>query len=112
MQKDNMKPHKCDERPSSVRLTPINTAEAIIEALEAWLERREKERDEKERALRALVEGGLTMSVEEQHAFVERLMSALGIEAGELPSHEELRRELEGVPPLSELIIAERDEGR
>ena len=86
--------------------------EAIIEALEAWLERREKERDEKERALRALVEGGLTMSVEEQHAFVEGLMSALGIEAGELPSHEELRRELEGVPPLSELIIAERDEGR
>lgn len=32
MKKDNMKPHKCDERPSSVRLTPINTAEAIIEA--------------------------------------------------------------------------------
>ena len=39
-------------------------------------------------------------------------MNALGIQAEELPSHDELRQELKGVPPLSELIIAERDEGR
>ena len=83
---------------------------AQIKALEEWLEKRQRE--QRKRARQVLLEKGLIMSAEEQHAFVERLMSALGIEAGELPSHEELRQELEGVPPLSELIIAERDEGR
>lgn len=68
--------------------------------------------EQRERARRVLLEKGLIMSEEEQHAFIERLMNALGIEAGELPSHEELRQELEGVSPLSKLIIAERDEGR
>lgn len=55
---------------------------------------------------------GLWRSQEDQRAFVESLIRTLGLEAVELPSHEELRQQLEGVPPLSELIIAERDEGR
>ncbi len=91
---------------------------AIIAALEEWLEQREQERTkeakrlERERVLEAIRSTGLWRSQEEQRAFVERLISTLGLEAVELPSHEELRKELEGVPPLSELIIAERDEGR
>lgn len=64
------------------------------------------------RARQVLLRKGLMMSAEERHTFVERLRSILGLEAVELPSHEELRQELEGVFPLSELIIAERDEGR
>lgn len=68
--------------------------------------------EQRERERQVLLEKGLIMSAKEQHAFVERLMSTLGLDARELPSHEELRQELEGVPPLSELIIAERDEGR
>ena len=92
--------------------------EVIIKALEEWLEQREQERVkeakklERERVLEAIRSTGLWCSHEDQRAFVERLMSTLGLEAVELPSHEELRQELEGVPPLSELIIAERDEGR
>jgi uncharacterized protein (DUF934 family) len=84
--------------------------EAIIKALEEWLEKRQEEQRKRERQV--LLDRGLIMSPEEQHAFVERLMSTLGLDTRELPSHEELRQELEGVPPLSELIIAERDEGR
>jgi len=92
--------------------------EAIIAALEEWLEQREQERAkeakklERERVLEAIRSTGLWHSQEDQRAFVEGLISTLGLEAVELPSHEELRQELEGVPPLSELIIAERDEGR
>ena len=92
--------------------------EAIVEALEEWLEQREQERAkeakklERERVLEAIRSTGLWRSQEDQRTFVERLISTLGFEAVELPSHEELRQELEGVPPLSELIIAERDEGR
>jgi hypothetical protein len=92
--------------------------EAIIKALEEWLEQREQERAkeakklERERVWEAIRSTGLWHSQEDQRAFVERLISTLGLETVELPSHEELRQELEGVPPLSELIIAERDEGR
>lgn len=92
--------------------------EAVIKALEEWLEQREQERAkeakklERERVLKAIRSTGLWRSQEDQRTFVERLMNTLGLEAVELPSHEELRQELKGVPPLSELIIAERDEGR
>lgn len=92
--------------------------QAVVEALEAWLERRERERVkeieklERERVLEVIRSTGLWRSREDQRAFVEKLMSTLGIKPGDLPSHEELRQELEGVPPLSELIIAERNEGR
>jgi len=102
----------------SLRRETLPPDEAIIKALEEWLEQREQERAkeakklERERVLEAIRSTGLWRSQEDQRAFVERLMSTLGLEAVELPSHEELRQELEGVPPLSELIIAERDEGR
>lgn len=92
--------------------------QAVVEALEAWLERREQERVkeieklERERVLEVIRSTGLWRSREDQRAFVEKLMSTLGIKPGDLPSHEELRQELEGVPSLSELIIAERNEGR
>lgn len=68
-------------------------------------------KEQRERARQVLLEKGLIMSPEDQQAFVERLMSTLGLEAVELPSHDELRQKLKGVPPLSELIIAERNEG-
>jgi hypothetical protein len=102
----------------SLRREALPPDEAIIKALEWWLERRrqeqaeEAEKPERERGLEAMRNTGLWHSQEDQRAFVETLMSTLGLEAVELPSHEELRRELEGVPPLSELIIAERDKGR
>lgn len=94
----------------SLRREALPPDEAIIQALEEWLEKRQEE--QRERARQVLLEKGLIMSSEERHAFVERLMNALGIQAEDLPSHDELRQELKGVPPLSELIIAERDEGR
>ena len=100
----------------SLRREVLPPDEAIIAALEEWLEQREQERAkeakklERERVLEAIRSTGLWRSQEDQRAFVERLMSTLGLEAVELPSHEELRRELEGVSPLSELIIAERRE--
>ena len=102
----------------SLRREVLPPDKAIIKALEEWLEKRRQERAkeakklEQERVLEAIRSTGLWRSQEDQRAFVERLMSTLGLEAVELPSHEELRQELEGVPPLSELIIAERDEGR
>jgi Arc/MetJ-type ribon-helix-helix transcriptional regulator len=88
----------------------LSPDEVIIEALEEWLGKRQEEQRKRERQV--LLEKGLIMSSAERHAFVERFMNALGIQAEELPSHDELRQELKGVPPLSELIIAERDEGR
>ena len=100
----------------SLRREVLPPDKAIIKALEEWLEKRRQERAkeakklERERVLEAIRSTGLWRSQEDQRAFVERLMSTLGLEAVELPSHEELRRELEGVSPLSELIIAERRE--
>ena len=108
----------------SLRRETLPPDKAIIRALEEWLEKRRQEqaggaerekeaaKSERERVLEAIRSTGLWHSQEDQRAFVERLISTLGLEAVELPSHEELRKELEGVPPLSELIIAERDEGR
>jgi len=108
----------------SLRREVLAPDKAIIKALEEWLEKRRQEqaeeaerekeaaKSERERVLEAIRSTGLWHSQEDQRAFVERLISTLGLEAVELPSHEELRQELEGVPPLSELIIAERDEGR
>ena len=102
----------------SLRRETLPPDKAIIKALEEWLEKRRQERAkeakklERERVFEAIRSTGLWHSQEDQRAFVERLISTLCLEAVELPSHEELRQELEGVPPLSELIIAERDEGR
>jgi hypothetical protein len=102
----------------SLRRETLPPDKAIIEALEEWLEKRRQEQAdgakklERKRVLEAIRSTGLWRSQEDQRTFVERLMNTLGLEAVELPSHEELRQELEGVPPLSELIIAERDEGR
>ncbi len=102
----------------SLRRETLPPDKAIIEALEEWLEKRrpgqaeEAKKLEREQVLEAMRSTGLWRSQEDQRTFVERLIRTLGLEAIELPSHEELRQELEGVPPLSELIIAERDEGR
>jgi hypothetical protein len=102
----------------SLRRETLPLDKAIIEALEEWLERRRQEQAkgakklEWKRVLEAIRSTGLWHSQEDQRAFVESLIRTLGLEAIELPSHEELRQELAGVPPLSELIIAERDEGR
>jgi hypothetical protein len=102
----------------SLRRQTLPPDEAIIEALEEWLEKRRQEQAEeankleRKRVLEAIRSTGLWHSQEDQQAFVESLIRTLGLEAIELPSHEELRQELAGVPPLSELIIAERDEGR
>jgi hypothetical protein len=102
----------------NLRRETLPPDEAIIEALQEWLERRKKEQVEetkklqRERVLKAMRSTGLWRSQEDQRTFVRSLLSTLDLETIELPSHEELRRELEGVPPLSELIIAERDEGR
>jgi sugar-specific transcriptional regulator TrmB len=100
----------------SLRREALPPDKAIIEALEEWLEKRRQEQAEEaeklERVLEAMRSTGLWHSQEDQRTFIERLISTLGLEAVELPSHEELRQELAGVPPLSELIIAERDEGR
>jgi hypothetical protein len=107
-----------EDLAESLRREVLPPDKAIIKALEELLERRRQERAkeanklERERVLGAIRSTGLWHSQEDQRAFVERLISTLGLEAIELPSHEELRQELEGVPPLSELIIAERDEGR
>ncbi len=92
---------------------PVN--EAMAEALGEWLAKRRvpslPPTSERQRIMKAIAKTGLLPSSEEQLAFFEGLMKTLGLEEHEPVSHDELRKQLQGVT-LSDLIIAERAEGR
>jgi hypothetical protein len=100
----------------SLRRETLPPDKAIIEALEEWLERRrqeqaeeaerenEAEKSEREQVTEAIKSTGL---VEPMGAGWKRLISK-----APRMSHDELQRIMAGKPSLSELIIAERNEGR
>jgi Arc/MetJ-type ribon-helix-helix transcriptional regulator len=80
-------------------------SEAVAEAIEEWLEsRRQKAKSERERIREALRSTGLLSEMGEEWndliAQVPRM------------THDEIQRMMAGTPPLSDLIIAEREEGR
>jgi hypothetical protein len=82
--------------------------EAIIKALEEWLETRQQE--QRKRARQVLLEKGLIMSPDEQRAFIHAVRTQLSLDR-EPPSLEEVEKSLAGLdPPLSEEIIAGRGE--
>jgi len=91
---------------------PVN--EAMAEALEEWLARRRApslpSTSERQSIMKAVANTGLLPSPEEQRAFIEGLVKTLGLEEHEPVSHDELRKQLQGVT-LSDLIIAERNVG-
>ena len=81
-------------------------SEAIAEAIEEWLEsRRQKARSERERAIEAIKRAGLHLKTSWEE-WNELFASTPALTA------EEVRRMMTGVSPLSEDIIAERDERR
>ena len=80
-------------------------SEAVAEAIKEWLEsRRQKARSERERIREALRSTGLLSKMGEEWNDL----------IGQAPrmTHDEIQQMMAGVPPLSELIIAEREEGR
>lgn len=92
----------------SLRREALPPDEAIIKALEEWLEKRQKEQSE--RARRVLLEKGLIMSSEEQRAFANAVRTRLSLDR-EPPSLEEVEKSLANLePPLSEEIITGRGE--
>ena len=92
---------------------PVN--EALAEALEEWLAKRRalslSPTSERQSIMKAIAKTGLLPSPEEQLAFFEGLVKTLGLEEHKPISHDELRKQLQGVT-LSDLIVAERAEGR
>ena len=82
--------------------------EAIVEALEEWLEKRQEE--QRKRARQVLLDRRLIISSEEQRAFVNAVRTRLSLDR-EPPSLEEVEKALADLePPLSEEIIAGRGE--
>jgi Arc/MetJ-type ribon-helix-helix transcriptional regulator len=81
-------------------------SEAVAEAVEEWLEsRRQRARSERERAIEAIERAGLHLKTSWEE-WNELFTSTPVLTA------EEVRQMMTGVSPLSEDIIAERDEGR
>jgi hypothetical protein len=81
-------------------------SKAIAEAIEEWLEsRRQKARSERERAIEAIEKAGLNLKTS-WGEWNELFTSTPALTA------KEVRQMMTGVSPLSEDIIAERDEGR
>lgn len=79
---------------------------AVAEAVEEWLEsRRRQGRSERERAIEAIEKAGLHLKTSWEE-WNELFASTPVLTA------EAVRRMMTGVSPLSEDIIAERDEGR
>jgi hypothetical protein len=81
-------------------------SDAVAEAIEEWLERRrQKAKSERERIREAMEKAGLHLktSWEEWDDLIAQAPRM---------THDEIQQMMAGVPPLSELIIAEREEGR
>ena len=72
--------------------------DAIVEALEAWLEKRQEE--QRKRARQVLLEKGLIMSPDEQRTFINAVRTQLSLDR-EPPSLEEVERALANLPPPS-----------
>jgi Arc/MetJ-type ribon-helix-helix transcriptional regulator len=80
-------------------------SEAVTEAIEEWLEnRRQKAKSEQERIREALRSTGLLSEMGEE-------WNDLIAQAPRM-THDEIQQMMAGTPPLSDLIIAEREEGR
>jgi len=98
-------PESLAERLSREALPPD---EAIIKALEEWLQKRQEEQGK--RARQVLLDRGLIMSPEEQQVFANAIRTRLSLDR-EPPSLEEVERALANLdPPLSEEIIVGRGE--
>ncbi|MGA9347632.1 MAG: hypothetical protein WBW48_02345 [Anaerolineae bacterium] len=81
-------------------------SEAVAEAIQEWLKsRRQKARSEQERVMEAIERGGLHLKTSWEE-WNELFAATPDLTA------EEVRQMMTGVSPLSEDIIAERDEGR
>ncbi len=92
----------------SLRREALSPDEAIIKALEEWLETRQQE--QRKRARQVLLDRGLIMSPEEQRAFANAIRARLSLDR-EPPSFEEVEKALANLkPPLSEEIIVGRGE--
>jgi len=81
-------------------------SEAVAEAIKEWLEsRRQKAGSERERAIEVIEKAGLNLKTSWEE-WNELFTSTPALTA------EEVRQMMTGVSPLSEDIIADRDEGR
>ncbi|HID31583.1 MAG TPA: hypothetical protein EYP19_16495 [Desulfobacterales bacterium] len=96
-----------------LRRESLSAEEIVIEALEEWLEKRREARQleeikasepEHEQVMEAIESTGLLEPMGDE-------WKTLIAQAPRL-SHAELQKMMAGKPPLSEIIIAERDEGR
>jgi Arc/MetJ-type ribon-helix-helix transcriptional regulator len=88
--------------PSEATLSQV-----VVEALHLWLEKRSSERGRQEHALQALRESGLVMTLEQQRALADAMMSPLHLSGK--PGREDLEAVLARLKvPLSEEIIIER----
>ncbi|MFQ5812782.1 MAG: hypothetical protein ACE5I2_06285 [Anaerolineae bacterium] len=80
-------------------------SKAVAEAVEEWLEsRRQEARPERERAIEVLRSTGLLSEMGEE-------WNDLIAQAPRM-TYDEIQQMMAGTPPLSDLIIAEREEGR
>lgn len=92
----------------SLRREALPPDEAIMKALEEWLEKRQKE--QRERARQVLLDKGLIMPLEEQQTFANAVRIQLSLDR-EPPSLKEVEKALANLEPsLSEEIIAGREE--
>jgi hypothetical protein len=92
------------EIPSEATLSQV-----VAEAIHLWLEKRLSERSRQEHVLQALRDSGLVMTLEQQRALADAMMSPLHI--GGKPSREDLEAVLARLKvPLSEEIIIMRGE--
>jgi Arc/MetJ-type ribon-helix-helix transcriptional regulator len=99
-------PERLTEQLRQELVSDEKVSEAVTEAIEEWLEsRRQKARSERERAIGAIETAGLNLKTSWEE-WNELFTSTPVLTA------EEVRQMMTGVSPLSEDIIAERDEGR
>jgi hypothetical protein len=91
--------------PSDAALSQV-----VAEAMHMWLEKRLSEKGGRERVLHTLRESGLVMTLEEQRALADAMLSPLHL--AETPNREDFESILARLKvPLSEEIIGMRGEG-
>lgn len=82
-------------------------SQAVAEAIQMWLERRQEEKVKKEKVLQVLRQAGVVMAKERQRALTETMMSTLPLK--EAPTRAQVEASLAKVKvPLSEEILAMR----
>jgi Arc/MetJ-type ribon-helix-helix transcriptional regulator len=102
-------PHTLVQRIQQEVSSDETLNQVVAEAVQMWLERRQKGKVKKGEALQTLRQAGVVMSAEKQRASAEAMMAKLPLE--DTPSRLRVEASLAGLKvPLSEEIIAMRGE--